>query len=79
MLISPEQASAILGFQVDTLRAWRREGRGPNFFRFGRQIRYSVEEIERFAARCRVGQREELQPGPTQTLSEDAAMRPGSS
>jgi len=71
ILITPEAAARILNFKVDTLRCWRREGRGPSFFRFGRQIRYSVEEIERFAARNRVGQRAEMADQPPQTIAAD--------
>ena len=70
-LITPEAAARILNFRVDTLRAWRREGRGPSFFRFGRHIRYSTEEIERFAARNRIGQRAEMADQPPQTIAAD--------
>lgn len=31
---------------VHTLRKWRREGRGPKFFRIGALVRYRAEDLD---------------------------------
>lgn len=46
-LTEPE-AAARLGLKVPTLRAWRAQGRGPAYVRFGRTIRYLPADIDEF-------------------------------
>lgn len=36
------------GVSIDTVRKWRHEGTGPAGVRFGRHVRYSIGEIERW-------------------------------
>jgi predicted DNA-binding transcriptional regulator AlpA len=57
-----------LGLSVATLRAWRRQGRGPRYMRFGRAVRYLVSDIERFqdasAVETQGATRPSLERGP---------------
>ena len=48
------EAADRLGLSVATLRAWRHRGKGPRFVRFGRAVRYLVEDLEHYIAGCRV-------------------------
>lgn len=38
------------GVSIDTVRKWRHEGTGPAGVRFGRHVRYSLAELERWEA-----------------------------
>jgi predicted site-specific integrase-resolvase len=49
-LLNEIHASQMLGVSVGAMRRWRREGRGPQFTRVERCIRYDVRDIERFVA-----------------------------
>jgi hypothetical protein len=42
------EAALRLGVKAATLRAWRHQGKGPAFVRFGRAVRYLVRDIEDF-------------------------------
>lgn len=44
--LSPIEAAVHCGFSVKSLEAWRREGRGPRYSRVGRNIKYSVMELD---------------------------------
>lgn len=53
VLIRPEpltevEAATRLGLKVATLRAWRRQGRGPAFVQLGRAIRYLPSDLDEF-------------------------------
>ena len=41
-------AATRLGLKVATLRAWRHQGKGPAFLRFGRAIRYLASDLDDF-------------------------------
>jgi hypothetical protein len=45
-MLSEKQAARILAVSIAALRRWRREGRGPQFTRLERCVRYSVRSIE---------------------------------
>ncbi len=47
-MLSEKQAARILAVSVAALRRWRREGRGPEFTRLERCIRYDMRALERF-------------------------------
>jgi predicted site-specific integrase-resolvase len=49
-MLSEKQAAQMLAVSVAALRRWRREGRGPQFTRLQRCIRYDVRAIEKFLA-----------------------------
>lgn len=52
--INEIEAAERLGLSVATLRAWRHRGQGPRFVRFGRAVRYLVEDLGDFIDGCRV-------------------------
>ena len=52
--LTEQQAAAMLGLSVKTLRAWRGRKRGPRFVRFGRAVRYYAHDIDTYIQRCAV-------------------------
>ena len=46
--VNERAASEMLGLSVATLRAWRHRRTGPRFVRFGRAVRYLVQDLEQF-------------------------------
>src|SRR5262249_17952743 len=46
--VNEHELAAQLGMRVSTLRKWRLLGRGPEFRRFGRAVRYSIEKIDQW-------------------------------
>jgi predicted DNA-binding transcriptional regulator AlpA len=44
-LVSAKEAARILGVHPNTLCKWRIYGRGPQFIKVGRRIRYSTNKI----------------------------------
>ncbi len=48
MLLTPEQAEAETGYSKRTLANKRCDGSGPPFFRMGRLIRYSRQDIHKW-------------------------------
>jgi hypothetical protein len=53
--ITEREAAVRLSLSVATLRAWRHQGRGPRYVRFGRAIRYVIEDLNSFVEASRVG------------------------
>ena len=49
-LLNEKQAARMLAVSVAALRRWRREGRGPQFARLQRCVRYDLRAIEQFLA-----------------------------
>lgn len=47
-LVDEKVAAEMLGMAVQTLRNWRFQGRGPRYFKLGKSIRYSVDELNEF-------------------------------
>ncbi len=48
------QAAEFLGLSVATLRQWRFRGKGPNFMRFGRAVRYLPSDLDEFVRKSTV-------------------------
>jgi predicted DNA-binding transcriptional regulator AlpA len=46
ILLSPDQAAAMIGVGTRTLANWRVSGRGPTFCRRGRSVRYAQADVE---------------------------------
>lgn len=46
--LTDTQVGAQLGVSPHTLRAWRRQGRGPAYMKLGRAVRYRVQDVEAF-------------------------------
>ena len=52
-VLDESAAAKYLGIAAETLRAWRRKGSGPRFFKMGgKLVRYSIEDLANFAASC---------------------------
>jgi predicted site-specific integrase-resolvase len=49
-MLDEEQVARVLAVSIAALRRWRREGRGPQFTRLERCVRYDVRAIEQFVA-----------------------------
>ena len=50
-----EQATAdFLGLKVATVRDWRLRRTGPVYCKFGRAVRYPLDELEKFAEQAKV-------------------------
>lgn len=47
-LITQEELALMLKVTEPTLRGWRHEGRGPDYVKFGKQVFYTREAIERW-------------------------------
>jgi predicted DNA-binding transcriptional regulator AlpA len=47
-LLDERQTARIMAVSVAALRRWRHEGRGPQFVRLGRCVRYDLRTIEHF-------------------------------
>ena len=50
-------AARRLGLKVATLRAWRRQQRGPAYVRLGRAVRYLTHDVDDFLRANRHGPR----------------------
>jgi hypothetical protein len=48
------EAADFLAVCVGTLQDWRLHKTGPAYHKFGRAVRYSRVELERYAEACRV-------------------------
>jgi len=60
--LTERDAARYLGYQPITLRAWRREGRGPAYIRATRSIRYTLPDLDAWRAAHRVETRESRPP-----------------
>lgn len=49
-LVTEQVAASALGISVDTLQQWRWLKRGPEYYKIGRAVRYSMTGLERFKA-----------------------------
>ena len=47
--ICEKEAAVYLGISLSTIRRWRKKGTGPEFFHFGRVLRYGIKALETFA------------------------------
>ncbi len=51
-----KEAAALLRLSPYTLETWRRDGLGPNYHKFGRNVRYSLADLRAW------GQSKNLEP-----------------
>lgn len=49
-LLHEAEVAKILSLKVSTLRRWRWEGKGPQFYKFGSAVRYSRPDIDAYIA-----------------------------
>ena len=47
-MLTDEQAAEFLGMAKQTLRNWRTFGRGPDYLKMGRSVRYKLSSLQRF-------------------------------
>lgn len=47
-LLNAEEAAAWLGFSISALSQWRMAGKGPEFVRIGRAVRYKESALRAF-------------------------------
>lgn len=52
-LINEKEAAAQCGLAVRTLQNWRTRGEGPTFYKMGRAVRYSSDEIAQWVEQQR--------------------------
>lgn len=48
LLLNEKEAASRMAVSKGLLRKWRRLGKGPEFVRLGRAVRYSLASIEEF-------------------------------
>jgi Helix-turn-helix domain len=53
-LLREPDAAAYLALSPKTLSKWRCAGKGPNFFRLGTAVRYSIPDLEKFISNAEV-------------------------
>jgi predicted site-specific integrase-resolvase len=46
--LTPEELSERWSLPLTTLSQWRWTGKGPEFSKMGKRVRYSVEDVEHF-------------------------------
>lgn len=46
--LSPEEVEEVLGIKEKTLANWRTQGRGPQFYKFGKVIRYALDDLQKW-------------------------------
>lgn len=46
LLLRIEEVAAEIGYPVDTLRHWRKTGRGPRFVRIGKRLACRREDLD---------------------------------
>jgi hypothetical protein len=51
--IDEDTAAPILHLPVSTLQRWRVEGKGPEYFKFGKVVRYGVKSLRRYILESR--------------------------
>ena len=53
-LLREGELADMLDVSIDTVRKWRRKGRGPAFIRAEGSVRYEVQEVVKYLAARRV-------------------------
>jgi len=51
--LTTQQLADKLGIPAETCRYWRHVGKGPKSLKFGRHVRYAVQDVEEFIAAAR--------------------------
>jgi|APSaa5957512622_1039677.scaffolds.fasta_scaffold360134_1 hypothetical protein len=51
--IDTEETAKILGIKKGTLEIWRHQGKGPEFCKFGRSVRYYKPALGKYFAQSR--------------------------
>ena len=67
MVVTEGEAARLLSVSRAALRRWRREGRGPEFTRLERCVRYNLRSIELFATQNSSGNKRTADSQPSST------------
>jgi predicted DNA-binding transcriptional regulator AlpA len=67
--ITEVEAAEALGLKVATLRAWRHRHTGPRFVRFGRAVRYLLDDLDAFIAASRVDTGDDSEPDEPEEIA----------
>lgn len=51
--LTTEEVADALRTSVETVRHWRKNGRGPQGFKLGRRVLYDIDDVEAFIAEAR--------------------------
>lgn len=51
--VDTESAARHLALEAHTLECYRSLGEGPAYHKFGKYVRYAVEDLDSWAAKCR--------------------------
>ena len=46
LYMTTREVAAFLGFTAGTLRVWRSQGKGPNYYKVGSTVRYEMDDLE---------------------------------
>ena len=71
------EAAIHLRFAPATLNVWRAEGRGPDYVKFGRSIRYRGADMDRWGTTSSANQRALEQASECHQAARKLAKRPG--
>ena len=50
--LTPKQVSETYGIPPKTLEVWRYRGIGPRFHKFGRLVRYAIDDLTEYERSC---------------------------
>lgn len=53
-LLNEKEAATFYGASVKTLQAWRFKGKGPHYYKIGGFIRYSMDDLIKYAEQRKV-------------------------
>ena len=59
-LLTETEAADHLQCTIACMRRWRREGRGPQFAKLGRLVRYRPEDVDEFVRREIIGRGDQI-------------------
>ncbi|WP_224815175.1 AlpA family transcriptional regulator [Hasllibacter sp. MH4015] len=54
LFLTEAQVAELICQSVRTVQKWRATGRGPDFYKFGQSVRYSVDDVRAWIATQRV-------------------------
>lgn len=76
MFLTPREAATVLCLSVRTLSKYRSAGKGPVYYKLGASVRYTLDDLRRWAE-SRTPGRESDRAGPPLEDEESLKPRPG--
>jgi predicted DNA-binding transcriptional regulator AlpA len=77
-LLDSAKVARLLGVEVETLGVWRRKGYGPQWYRIGKQVRYTETDIRVWMTAQAQGRLSPSTACPQNSLRADASTPLGS-